>query len=87
VHISELELVKWNRQEKECILRVICGGGTYMRSLVNDLSISMGTYGHMTALQRTRQGLFELEDTLVLDETTFSVEKVLKSIAAGQSRL
>lgn len=44
-------------------MRVVCGGGTYMRSLVHDLSISMGTCGHMIGLKRTRQGLFTVQDS------------------------
>ncbi|KAI8977900.1 tRNA pseudouridine synthase B, partial [Pilobolus umbonatus] len=64
--IDELEMVEYNVDE--CVFRVKCGGGTYMRSLVNDMAISMGTYGHMTALIRTRQGLFNVDNSLTLDE-------------------
>jgi tRNA pseudouridine55 synthase len=49
-------------------LLVECGGGVYMRSLVHDLAIRLGTYGHMTALQRTQQGAVVLgRDTLELE--------------------
>ncbi|CEP16583.1 hypothetical protein [Parasitella parasitica] len=73
VFIEDIKLIDFN--EKECKLRIICGGGTYMRSLVHDIAISMGTYAHMTALQRTRQGRFTIDDTLKLD-SNFSVESV-----------
>lgn len=67
VYIEQLSLTSLNQDMIE--LKVICGGGTYMRSLVHDLSISMGTCGHMTALKRTRQGIFHLNDALLLDDT------------------
>ncbi|KAI9360681.1 tRNA pseudouridine synthase B [Pilaira anomala] len=67
VYIEQLSLISLNQDMIE--LKVICGGGTYMRSLVHDLSISMGTCGHMTALKRTRQGIFHLSDALLLDDT------------------
>lgn len=87
VTIKELELIEFKKEEDECILRVICGGGTYMRSLVNDLAIAMGTYGHMTALKRTKQGLFSTEDTLSLLDSSLTVKNVLDKIASGESKL
>lgn len=77
VFIEEIELIDFN--DTECKLRIICGGGTYMRSIVNDMAISMGTYAHMTALKRTRQGRFTVQDTLKLD-STFSVGSVLPKL-------
>lgn len=50
-----------------------------MRSLVHDMAISLGTYGHMTALKRTRQGNYHEKDTLSLDDT-FTVQKVLDKL-------
>ncbi|KAI8640779.1 tRNA pseudouridine synthase B, partial [Parasitella parasitica] len=73
VFIEDIELIDFH--DTECKLRIVCGGGTYMRSLVHDMAISMGTYAHMTALLRTRQGSFTVDDSLKLD-STFSVESV-----------
>jgi tRNA pseudouridine55 synthase len=78
VYIESLELV--NFDQDTCVLRVVCGGGTYMRSLVHDMANSMGTYGHMTALERTRQGRFSVRDALVLNTACFNVEKVKSAI-------
>ncbi len=38
---------------------VICGKGTYVRSLARDLARALGTVGHVAALRRTRVGRFD----------------------------
>lgn len=65
--IKEIELLDFKKDT--CLFRVECGGGTYMRSLVHDMAISMGTFAHMSALQRTKQGLFRIQDSLDLNHT------------------
>lgn len=73
VYIEQLKLTSFSQDVIE--IKVICGGGTYMRSLVHDLAIAMGTCGHMTALKRTRQGTFHVQHALQLDDT-FSVKNI-----------
>jgi tRNA pseudouridine55 synthase len=46
----------------ELVLKVDCGGGTYIRSLGRDLAESLGTAAVMSALTRTAIGNFRLED-------------------------
>lgn len=48
-------------------LRVRCGKGTYVRSLVDDLGAALGVGAHLTALRRTRVGAFTLADAVALD--------------------
>ena len=43
---------------------VECGGGTYIRSLVRDIGIALGTVATMTKLERTKQGQFLMEHSL-----------------------
>lgn len=52
------------------VIDVECGGGTYIRSLVRDIGIALGTVATMTKLERTKQGQFLLEHSLLysLDE-------------------
>lgn len=45
-------------------ISVECGGGTYIRSLVRDIGIALGTVATMTKLERTKQGQFLLEHSL-----------------------
>jgi tRNA pseudouridine55 synthase len=44
--------------EKEMSFEVICGKGTYVRSLARDFGRCLGTYGHITKLERTAYGPF-----------------------------
>ena len=48
--------------------RIDCRGGTYIRSLARDLGERLGTYGTMTALKRTRAGIFTEENSVPLRE-------------------
>lgn len=41
---------------------VTCGGGTYIRSIIHDLGIALGSHAHMTSLIRSQQGPFVTSD-------------------------
>lgn len=41
---------------------VDCSSGTYVRALARDLGDALGTFGHLTALRRTRVGDFPIDD-------------------------
>lgn len=45
-------------------LDIECGGGTYVRSLIDDLGVSVGSRSHMVWLERTGNGPFGLADCL-----------------------
>lgn len=47
--------------------RVVCSGGTYVRTLAHDLGERVGCGAHLSALQRTRVGRFELANAIELD--------------------
>ena len=46
---------------------VVCGKGTYIRSLARDLAAALRACGHVTMLRRTRVGPFHLEQSFTLD--------------------
>ena len=52
--------------------------GTYLRTLVHDIGESLGCYGALAELRRTRSGHFELRDAVTVDD--------LKNYAAGDLR-
>lgn len=67
---------------------VLCGKGTYIRSLARDLALSLGTVGHLTALRRTQTGPFSIKDAISLELLTDLAHKgealmALKPIAAA----
>jgi len=51
-------------------LEVVCGKGTYIRTLCADLGAALGVGGHMAALRRTRIGAFGIEAAIPLDDLT-----------------
>jgi tRNA pseudouridine55 synthase len=61
-------------QANRVSLEVVCGKGTYVRSLARDLGERLGCGGHLAALQRTAVGTFALAGAVPLaalnDRTT-----------------
>lgn len=62
VEIAELELLSCRLPEVR--VRVLCGKGTYIRSLARDLGEVLGVGAHLTALRRTRVGDTSIYDCL-----------------------
>lgn len=48
--------------------RVVCGKGTYIRSLADDMGTAVGTGAYLSALRRTRSGGFEVKNAWTLEE-------------------
>ncbi len=47
---------------------VVCSGGTYVRTLANDLGEAIGCGAYLSALVRDAVGRFRLEDAIALDD-------------------
>ena len=54
--------------EKTFAFRIDCRGGTYIRSLARDIAAALGTFGTMTALERTAAGIFDKSNSVSLEE-------------------
>jgi tRNA pseudouridine55 synthase len=52
----------------EATLRVVCGGGTYIRTLCVDIGAALGLPAHMKTLVREGVGPFHLANALTLEE-------------------
>ena len=68
VHVDELELMLFDVELKQMTLRVVCGKGTYIRSLARDIGQALGSGAYLTSLCRTRVGEHRLEDALTFDD-------------------
>lgn len=68
IHIEELELTSFDPVQMQMSIRVVCGKGTYIRSLARDIGEALGSGAYLTALCRTRLGDVRIEDCLTLDE-------------------
>jgi len=61
VEIHELEIEGvGSGPYPEVEFRVVCGKGTYVRSLADDMAAALGGSAHLTALRRTRTGSLDL---------------------------
>ena len=68
VRIDEIELTHFDPQLMQMSIRVVCGKGTYIRSLARDIGAALGSGAFLTALCRTRLGNVRIEDCLTLDD-------------------
>ena len=62
VRIDEIELTHYDDETKQLGLRIVCGKGTYIRSLARDLGRALGSGAFLTELRRTRVGDFTVDN-------------------------
>ena len=67
VEIKEIEVLEWNTPSRLKI-RVVCGSGTYIRSLARDIGEKLGVGAYLTELTRTRVGDYKIENSKTLEE-------------------
>ena len=68
VVIHELEILQVGAGPyPEVEFRVVCGKGTYIRSLADDMATVLGGSGHLTALRRTRIGSLKAADGVSME--------------------
>jgi tRNA pseudouridine55 synthase len=69
VVVHELEVLSVGSPPyPEVDFRVVCGKGTYVRSLADDMASALGGSAHLTSLRRTRIGSLRVEDGLGVDD-------------------
>ncbi|MGI5970136.1 MAG: tRNA pseudouridine(55) synthase TruB [Oscillospiraceae bacterium] len=73
VKIYRLELTGCDGDEYE--LHICCSKGTYVRTLCDDIGRRLGCGACMTALRRTRNGPFTLEQAVTISEVSEWAEK------------
>lgn len=76
VTIHKLEVLNIVDNRK-ITFKVKCSKGTYVRTLCNDIGLDLGTYGHMSKLERISTGQFKVEDSYELDYiTSLEIEEI-----------
>jgi tRNA pseudouridine55 synthase len=68
ITIYELHLLSVDAEAGQLTLDVFCSKGTYIRSLAEDIGHWLGTCGTVTALRRTKAGMFDLEKAYTLQQ-------------------
>ncbi len=66
VHIDRLELIQ-QISEGAFEFNVVCGTGTYVRSLARDIATACGTVGYVSFLRRTKDGCFSIQQSIGLE--------------------
>ncbi len=56
--------------------RVVCGSGTYIRSLANDFGAALGCGAYLSSLCRTRIGDFKLENAKTIEEFETEIKEI-----------
>lgn len=68
VHIGAFDVQKIEGETMTA--RVICSGGTYIRTLAHDLGQTVGCGAFLSALHRTKVGRFDVSQAVPLDKVT-----------------
>jgi tRNA pseudouridine55 synthase len=66
IHSIRVLKYEWPRLD----LEIVCGSGTYIRSIARDLGEQLGCGGLMSRLERTRIGPFSATDGVAVEELT-----------------
>ena len=77
VTIKEIELLEQNNNTYK--IKTLVSKGTYIRSLINDIGLSLNTYATMTDLKRTKQGIINIEETNTIEDiknNNFKIHKI-----------
>ena len=74
VTVYSLELLSFDEASQSGTLDIYCSNGTYIRTIIDDLSRALGTVGVMTDLVRYEACGYRLEDCITLDELKAKTE-------------
>ncbi len=90
VEIYDFKLID-KINDNSYLFEVHCSSGTYVRSLARDLAKSVNSKAIMSAIVRTRSGIFKIEDAVCLDDITKEnvEEKIMNpdEVLAGMEKL
>lgn len=75
VDIKNIEVLKVGKVIK---IKCMVSKGTYIRSLIRDIGLKLGTYATMTSLLRTKQGMFDIENSYKLDDINNGTYELIK---------
>ena len=50
------------------VVRMACSKGTYVRAFARDLGEALGSGAHLDSLQRSRSGIFRVENALTVEQ-------------------
>ena len=66
------------------VIRMACSKGTYVRAFARDLGEALGSGAHLDSLQRSRSGIFRVEDALSIEQTIGLLQPPAQQTANNQ---
>ena len=75
VDIKNIEVIDVGKVIK---IKCMVSKGTYIRSLIRDIGVALGTYATMTSLLRTKQGMFDIRTSYKLDDIKSGIYELIK---------
>jgi tRNA pseudouridine55 synthase len=85
IAVYRLELM--SADAHSAVLEAECGKGAYVRAIARDLGRTLGCYGHVVELRRTRVGPFDASVAIPLDRLPDDAELMARAILPLQAGL
>lgn len=76
VEVFSIELLK-SLHKDTYAFRIVCGSGTYIRSIARDLGYALGTYAYMRYIRREASSLFTLQDAVTIEQLEVDIQKFI----------
>lgn len=76
IEIYDLKLLEINKENKQIVFEIYCSKGTYVRTVCEKVSESLGTVGYMKELQRTMVGDFKIEDAITVEDLNKNIDNI-----------
>lgn len=65
ITVHAIELLEFEKER--ALIKIKCSKGTYIRTLCDDIGERLGCLAHMSALTRTKSGIFTIENAVSLE--------------------
>jgi tRNA pseudouridine55 synthase len=79
VTVHSLTLTAVDPEEETASFEISCSSGTYIRTLISDLAVHLGTGAYLTALRRTRVGHLSVERAATPDGLTTIHNRIIQA--------
>ncbi|QZT36211.1 tRNA pseudouridine(55) synthase TruB [Halosquirtibacter xylanolyticus] len=77
ITIKEIEVLEF--KEQHLSLRVVCGKGTYIRSLARDFGEALESGAYLTGLRRTRVGDFKVDQAYTIEDFCSFLDEAIQA--------
>jgi tRNA pseudouridine55 synthase len=85
IEIYHLECLGFDQEKKWATYLVECSKGTYIRTLAEDIALSLQSLGFVVELRRTQVGLFKLQDAIEITGFEGVPQETVRRFLEGKS--